>query len=100
MLGRWSMLARRYYHHVVHGGTLKDHNVSYMVKGLETLEAKVIELQDELKTVRTKERERAGELAAQFVHNRLYKPDFPACSYHSREIKQLILTHEEEKTDG
>ena len=33
----------------------------------------------------------AAEVAAQFVHNRLYKPDMPACSYHSREVTAAIL---------
>lgn len=37
------------------------------------------------------ERERCGELAAEFVHRRLYENRFPACSYHSRDIKDLLL---------
>lgn len=35
--------------------------------------------------------ESAAETAAQFVHNRLYEANMPACSYHSRDIKAAIL---------
>lgn len=34
---------------------------------------------------------KAAHIAALFVHNRLYKPNFPACSYHSREIAKAII---------
>lgn len=34
---------------------------------------------------------KAAQIAALFVHNRLYKPNFPACSYHSREIAKAII---------
>lgn len=35
--------------------------------------------------------ESAAETAAQFIHTRLYEADIPACSYHSRDIKDAIL---------
>lgn len=34
---------------------------------------------------------KAAHIAALFVHNRLYKPNFPACSYHSREIAKAVI---------
>jgi hypothetical protein len=34
---------------------------------------------------------KAAHIAALFVHNRLYKPNFPACSYHSRDIAKAII---------
>lgn len=46
-LGRYSAAARRYYHHVVHGGTLTDNNVHFMVSAIETLEAEVTKLREE-----------------------------------------------------
>lgn len=36
------------------------------------------------------ERERAAKVASQFVDGRLYKPKFPACSYHAGEIAAAI----------
>lgn len=33
----------------------------------------------------------AAEIAAEFVHRRLYEANMPACSYHSRDIKTAIL---------
>lgn len=32
----------------------------------------------------------AADVAAKFIDDRLYKPNFPACSYHSREISDAI----------
>lgn len=34
--------------------------------------------------------EAAGEVAAEFVHRRLYEASMPVCSYHSRDIKTAI----------
>lgn len=34
--------------------------------------------------------EAAGEIAAEFIHRRLYEANMPACSYHSRDIKAAI----------
>lgn len=36
------------------------------------------------------EREACALVAAQFVDGRLYKPKFPACSYHAQEIGEAI----------
>lgn len=44
----------------------------------------------EMEEAVAKEREACAELAASFMHNRLYKNDFPVCSYHSREIGDSI----------
>lgn len=33
----------------------------------------------------------ASEIAAEFIHRRLYEGDMPACSYHSRDVKTAIL---------
>lgn len=34
--------------------------------------------------------EAAGEIAAEFIHRRLYEANMPVCSYHSRDIKTAI----------
>lgn len=36
------------------------------------------------------ERERCKEIAALFIHRRLYKPNFPACSYHTRDVMEAM----------
>lgn len=36
------------------------------------------------------ERERCKEIAALFIHRRLYKANFPACSYHSRDVMDAM----------
>ncbi|WNL50781.1 hypothetical protein RPALISO_194 [Ruegeria phage RpAliso] len=54
----------------------------------ENAESNVIR---ELVKALKEERERCAELAAEFVHRRLYEADTPACSYHSRQIKEAIL---------
>jgi len=41
ILGRHSAQARRYYHHVVHGGNLSIRDVARMVEAIEELEAEL-----------------------------------------------------------
>lgn len=36
------------------------------------------------------ERERCARVAAQFIDGRLYRPKFPACSYHAGELADAI----------
>lgn len=62
-------------------------------KHIEALEAQLAEAE---RRGAEQMRERAARTAADFIHERLYKPDFPACSYHSRsvfdDIRALPLT--------
>ena len=44
-----------------------------------------------------KERERCAKIAALFVHRRLYEASMPACSYHSRDIYDAIMTMTDEQ---
>lgn len=41
--------ARRLYHHVLHGGTLRPEDVSFMVKALEDAEKQMVESVEALK---------------------------------------------------
>ena len=43
---RHASLARRFYHHALHGGTLTAGDVSIMVQSIEKLEAEVIRLRE------------------------------------------------------
>lgn len=51
MLGRFSSLARRLYHHHFHGGKLSEWDVSRMVKAIETLEAEAVVLREDQKSL-------------------------------------------------
>ena len=41
--------ARRFYHHVYNGGTLKPEDVSYMVQALEEAYAEIEQLKEDIK---------------------------------------------------
>lgn len=46
------------------------------------------------------ERERCKKIAALFIHNRLYKPHFPACSYHARDVMAAMDSVSEPELAG
>lgn len=55
--------------------TLADHNAAVQAAVAKAVEA---------------ERDACAEVAAEFIHRRLYDAKMPACSYHSRDIAAAI----------